>query len=101
MPLVRITPHLRRYFPQLEREQHVDGATVAVVIANLDASFPGIAGYIVDEHGALRPHVNIFVGEEMIQDRQRLQDQVRDEQTVFIFQALSGGSVMHKEICDE
>lgn len=91
MPQVKFTTHLQRFFPGLNLVEEVEGDTVAAVIANLDARFPGLAGYIVDDHGALRPHVNVFIGEEMIQDRETLQDPVGEGDRLFIFQALSGG----------
>ena len=50
-----------------------------------------LARYIVDERGALRRHVNIFVGDELIYDRDTLSDPVNSDSRVFIFQALSGG----------
>lgn len=52
---------------------------------------PGFAFYICDERGRLRRHVNIFVEEERIADRQRLTDRVEPNSRVFILQALSGG----------
>ncbi len=47
--------------------------------------------YVLDEHGAVRKHVAIFVGDEQLVDRQLLRDAVGDETVVYIFQALSGG----------
>jgi hypothetical protein len=35
--------------------------------------------------------VNIFVGEEPIADRVRLSDKLKDDDKVFVLQALSGG----------
>ena len=90
MPRVKFTSHLRRFFPDLV-ETEVEGETVAAVIAALDERFPGLAAYLVDEHGALRQHVNIFVDQTLVRDRQRLQDPVVEADQVFIFQALSGG----------
>ena len=90
MPHVKFTSHLYRYFPGL-KEMDVEGSTVAEVVAALDRRFPGLADYIVDERGALRKHVNIFVEEEMVVDRERLQDALTTHSRVFIFQALSGG----------
>ena len=88
---IKFTTHLQRYFPGLARVEHVDGDTVADVLANLNDRFPGLAGYLVDDRGALRPHVNIFIGGEMIQDRERLQDHLSQGDRLFVFQALSGG----------
>jgi sulfur carrier protein ThiS len=91
MARVRFTRHLVRFFPDLGEHVEVPGQTVAEVVAALDERHPGLAAYIVDERGGLRRHVNIFLGQDLIHDRQRLQDRVRDEDQIYIFQALSGG----------
>lgn len=90
MPRVKFTSHLQRYFPDL-RETTVEGQTVAEVVAALDGRYPGMADYILDDQGALRRHVNIFIDENVITDRTTLQDSVSDLNRVYIFQALSGG----------
>ena len=90
MPFVKFTGHLRRFFPDLAAQQ-VEGKTVAEVIDDLEKQYPGFAAYIIDDQGALRKHVNIFIGNERIQDREQLLDSVTDTDQIFIFQALSGG----------
>ncbi len=90
MPIVAFTRHLQRFFPTLE-EGEVPGTTVREVIDALEKRHPGFASYITDETGKLRRHVNIFVGEEPIYDRERLGDAVAPDARVFILQALSGG----------
>jgi len=90
MPLVRFTPHLRRFFPDLD-DVEVEGETVAEVVRALEALHPGLAAYLVDEHGALRPHVNVFVGERAIRDRRALGDALTPTTQLFVLQALSGG----------
>ena len=52
---------------------------------------PGFTDYVVDEQGALRRHVKISINNIIVIDRKTLSDHVRDDDTVFIFQALSGG----------
>lgn len=90
MPHVRFTRHLRRYFPELDAVD-VPGETVAEVVRELDRRFPGLASYIVDERGALRKHVNVFVDQELVRDRERLGDAVTDRTVLDVIQALSGG----------
>jgi hypothetical protein len=90
MPHVKFTKNLQRFFPTLQ-DGVVEGQTVAQVVAALDKRYPGLAGYIVDERGTLRQHVNIFVGDSMVEDRQSLQDAVNENSRIFVFQALSGG----------
>ncbi len=91
MPNVHFTTHLQRFFPTLQQGTPAEGQTVAEVIHFLEQQHPGLAAYIVDERGALRKHVNIFVNDELIIDRQNLSDTVGQKTRVFIFQALSGG----------
>ncbi len=92
MPEIKFTNHLKRFFPTLTNGSY-SGETVAELVDALDKAYPGLAAYIVDEHGKLRQHVNIFVGEEMIVDRNGLSDKVGEDERIYIFQALSGGSI--------
>ncbi len=91
MARVRTTKHLLRFFPDLQ-PGYVPGKTVAEVVRALNARYPGLADYLVTEHGALRTHVNVFVSGRLVRDRTALTDQVADEDDVFIVQALSGGA---------
>jgi hypothetical protein len=90
MPYVKFTKNLERFFPGLNDTQ-VEAATIAEVVTAVNGHWPGLGAYIVDERGALREHVNIFIGEDMIADRDRLSDAVDPNSRVYIFQALSGG----------
>lgn len=90
MAQLSFTRHLNRFFPALA-EGEVPGATVREVIDELERRYPGFAAYIVDETGRLRRHVNVFVGDEPIADRERLGDALAPDSKVFIAQALSGG----------
>ena len=91
MPSVNFTTHLQRFFPTLKQGTVAEGQTVAEIVRSLEQQHPGLAAYIVDERGALRKHVNIFVNDELVTDRVALSDSVGQKTRVFIFQALSGG----------
>ncbi|MCH7493353.1 MoaD/ThiS family protein [bacterium] len=67
------------------------GGTVAEVVAALEAARPGLRDFILDEHGKLRKHVNIFVGQKMVGDRDGLSDTLAPDAKLFVMQALSGG----------
>ncbi|MBI5433798.1 MAG: MoaD/ThiS family protein [Planctomycetes bacterium] len=90
MARVRFTPHLVRFFPDL-RECEVDAVSVRDAVRELDRRFPGLAAYLVDERGALRKHVVIFVDERALIDREALGDPLGPASSVYVFQALSGG----------
>lgn len=91
MPRVAFTRHLQTFFPALKMSEEVPGATVREVIDALEKRYPGFALYVADETGRLRRHVNVFVGEEPICDREAQSDAVSPGDEVYILQALSGG----------
>lgn len=91
MPRVSFTRHLQTFFPKLKMGEEVPGTTVREVIAELEKRYPGFALYVGDETGRLRRHVNVFVGQDPICDRETLADAVSPGDELFILQALTGG----------
>ncbi len=89
MPRVTFTSNLQRHLdcPSLE----VAGSEVAEVLNAVFAQKPLLRSYIVDDQGRLRRHVNVFVNNAMVRDRDGLSDAVAADDEVFVFQALSGG----------
>jgi hypothetical protein len=61
------------------------------LLHSIDGHYPGIRNYIVDERGALRKHVLIFIDGEQINDREKLGDQITAASEIYIMQSLSGG----------
>ena len=90
MPTVKFTANLKRFYPNLE-PMIVMGNTVASVLDEVNANHSGLRDYIVDENGALRKHVNIFIGNDLVKDRNELQDPLIESDEIYIMQALSGG----------
>ena len=92
MPTVEMTQHLFQFFPQLEnRKITVPVGSVAEILHAINEIAPGFIDYVLDEHGALRRHVNVCINETIVIDRNKLSDRVQKDGTVYIFQALSGG----------
>lgn len=90
MARIKFTYALKRFFPTLT-EIETQAKTVGEALKTAEDHFPGIKSYIVDEHGALRKHVIIFIGSEQISDKEKLSDEIMDNEEIYIFQALSGG----------
>ena len=67
------------------------GVTVREVLDHVFAATPRLRGYVVDERGALRKHMSIFVDGDLVADRVGLGDAVRPDSEIYIMQALSGG----------
>lgn len=89
VPRLTFTGNLQRHVPCPPGEY--PGATVAEV---LDAAFgvlPRARGYVLDEHGALRHHMMVFVDGVAVADRRKLGDQVQPSSEIHVMQALSGG----------
>lgn len=86
---ITFTANLRRHVacPPL----HVGGGSVREVLERVFADNPQLRSYVVDEHGRLRQHVNVYVNEHPVADRLGLSDPVAAEDDIYVFQALSGG----------
>jgi sulfur-carrier protein len=67
------------------------GKSVREVLDGVFADNPRARGYVLDDQGALRKHMLIFIDGEVIHDRQHLSDRVTDASAIHVFQALSGG----------
>ena len=66
-------------------------ATVQEVLAALGARHPGVLDRVMDERGVLRPHVNVFVGDDSIRFIGGLQARVPENAVITILPAVSGG----------
>ena len=89
MPTVSFTSALQRFLPAPTSE--VTGGTVGEALGAVFASRPALRGYVLDDQGALRRHVAVYVNGQPVRDRIRLTDPVRARDEIYVFQALSGG----------
>jgi len=79
-PLAEYTRHAR--------EVQGEGGTLEQLLADLDRHYPGIRFRVVDEQGAIRPHIKMFVNR--VQAR-RLDVALDPADEVLVVAALSGG----------
>ena len=89
MPTVSFTPALKRFLRAPSAA--VDGATLGEALAVVFAAHPALRGYVLDDQGALRRHVAVYVNGQPASDRQHLGDAVESGDEIYVFQALSGG----------
>jgi sulfur-carrier protein len=54
-------------------------------------SRPALRSYVLDDQGALRRHVAVYVNGRLVNDRTGLTDPVGPRDEIYVFQALSGG----------
>ena len=90
MATVAFTPNLQRHVDS--PTESVEGATVRAVLDQVFAHNPRLRGYVLDDQGALRRHMMIFIDGQQIADRERLTDAVHPMAEVYVMQALSGGT---------
>jgi molybdopterin converting factor small subunit len=68
-----------------------DGSTVADLLDAIGAEYPALERRIRDEQGVLRPHVNIFVGDENVRSLGGARAALPAGAEVSILPAISGG----------
>ena len=90
MPKVIFTPALKKFFPGMKL-QVISANTVSEAILELDTIYPGLKNYLLEDNGSLRRHVNIYIGNNLINDREKLSDSIREKDEIYILQAMSGG----------
>ncbi len=89
MPAVIFTRALERFIQV--PEARVAGGTVGEALAAVFAAQPALRGYVLDDQGAVRRHVAVYVNGRAIADRNGLSDRVGQDDEIHVFQALSGG----------
>jgi molybdopterin converting factor small subunit len=87
---VRIPTILRTYTGG-ESEVSASGDTLSAVLDDLDASYSGIRGRIVDESGALRRFVNVYVGNDDVRFLENLETPTPDGTQISVIPAVAGG----------
>ncbi|MDQ6522002.1 MoaD/ThiS family protein [Nocardioides sp. LHD-245] len=87
---VRIPTILRTYTGG-DSEVSATGATLAEVLDDLDASYAGIKGRILDEDGKLRRFVNVYVNNDDVRFEQDLATPTPDGAEVSVIPAVAGG----------
>lgn len=89
MPTVTFPPNLRRHLDAAGAT--VEGETVRAVLEAVFGGRPELRGYLLDDQGALRRHVAVFVDGRRVRDPRGLSDPVGPASEVSVVQALSGG----------
>ncbi len=86
MPTVAFTSALHRFLPAPAMQ--VAGPTVGQALAAVFAQRPMLRGYLLDDQGALRRHVVVYVNGQVAAG---LADPVGPADEIYVFQALTGG----------
>ncbi|WP_232680589.1 MoaD/ThiS family protein [Nocardioides sp. R-C-SC26] len=87
---VRVPTILRTYTGG-ESEVTASGATLADLLEDLDTSYPGIKARILDDNGALRRFVNVYVGNDDVRFLDNLATPTPAGTQVSVIPAVAGG----------
>jgi sulfur-carrier protein len=87
---VRVPTILRTYTGG-ESEVSASGATLAEVLDDLDASYNGIKGRILDDAGELRRFVNVYVGNDDVRFLDGLGTATPAGTQISVIPAVAGG----------
>lgn len=88
---VRIPTILRTYTGG-ESEVIAEGGTLADVLDDLESRHAGIKGRIVDEQGAIRRFVNVYVGNDDVRFLESLDTPTPDGTQISVIPAVAGGA---------
>jgi hypothetical protein len=97
MPKVVLASALARWLPQAAPQSNgeialvASGTTLRESLDDVFATHPTLRGYILDDHGALRHHVAIFVDGVAVRDKASLDVALTPQSEIYLLQALSGG----------
>ncbi len=69
----------------------VEGATLSEVITNLEVAHPGLQDRLLDDTGALRKFVNLFVADDDVRYLDGLNTATPAGATISIIPAVAGG----------
>ena len=87
---VRIPTPLRSFTGGVS-ELTVAPGPLSSVLTELDTTYPGLGAKVLDESGALRRFVNVYVGEDDVRFLSGLDTEVSDGASVSIVPAVAGG----------
>jgi molybdopterin converting factor small subunit len=86
MALVRLSGPLKQQAGG-QADHEVAGATVGELLHDLERAQPAVGGWILDERGRIRRHINVFVNGE----RGREETAVSPDARIDVLPAISGG----------
>jgi len=69
----------------------VGGSTVGEVLAALTSTYPGMAGQVLTEDGALHRFVNVYLNDDDVRYLDQLHTKVSDHDVISILPAVAGG----------
>lgn len=89
MVKVALTANLQKYYPEAKFE--ISASTLRELLRKMDEKQPFFSRYILEDDGAIRKHVNVFINGNIHSDKRNIDVKLAPGTQVHIMQALSGG----------
>ena len=86
MALVRLRGPLKKLAGG-RGEHDIAGDTVVDLLRELERAQPAVSGWILDERGQIRPHINVFLNGERVRE----EASIGSDDRVDVLPAISGG----------
>jgi molybdopterin synthase sulfur carrier subunit len=75
------------------KEVSATGSTVGEVLSRMVAEYPGLAGQVIDDNGALHKFVNVYLNDDDVRYLSGVDTPVKDADEISILPAVAGGAV--------
>lgn len=90
MASIRLPSPLRPYAGG-QTEVQVTGATVSEALESLFGAYPALRPHLVTQENQLRPFVNLFLGEDNVNELEGLQTQLDANARLMLLPSIAGG----------
>ena len=90
MATIRLPTPLRPY-ANGQTEVNVAGGNVSEALESLFASHPDLRPHLLNGENQLRPYVNLFLGEDNVNELQGLQTPLRESDRLMLLPSIAGG----------
>ncbi len=84
-------PTILRKHAGNEAKVSAEGDTLSALLANLEASYPGITKNVINPDGGLHRFINVYLNDEDVRYLGSLETPIKDGDTVSILPAVAGG----------
>ena len=84
-------PTILRKHAGNEAKVSAEGDTLSALLANLEASYPGITKNVINPDGGLHRFINVYLNDEDVRYLGSLETPITDGDTVSIHPAVAGG----------
>ena len=91
MPATVKLPTILRKHAGNEAKVSAEGDTLSALLANLEASYPGITKNVINPDGGLHRFINVYLNDEDVRYLGSLETPIKDGDTVSILPAVAGG----------